>query len=131
MVGIILVTHGELALGFKDAVALILGSNDQFECVSLTSEIGPDLLREKIQEALARVDHGDGVLIMVDLFGGTPCNVALEFTGSCKAQVVTGVNLGMLLESVTLRESGMALGELASAIASSGREGIQCLSLGG
>lgn len=127
MVGLVIAAHGKLAQGFADAVKLIVGYQDQLVWVNLEPEMGPEELQEKITAALAEVDMGDGAIIAVDLFGGTPCNVALTVTAETNSVCLIGINLGMLLEAVSMRVSGANPIEIADKLVELGKEGIQYL----
>jgi PTS system mannose-specific IIA component len=97
MIGTLIVTHGGLARELLAAAREIAGELDQFEAVSLEWGEGPDEARARVRAALARVDSGDGVLILADAFGGTPCNVALSVQDPGRVEVVSGVNLPMVM----------------------------------
>ncbi|HOB35829.1 MAG TPA: PTS sugar transporter subunit IIA [Bacillota bacterium] len=117
--------HGDLARGFGEAIELILGPQEQMAYLNLEPEMGPSELMEKMAAAIASVDSGEGVLICVDLFGGTPCNVALALTAETNSVCLTGINLGMLLEAVTLRGSGEGPISIANKLVETGKGGIQ------
>lgn len=97
MIGTLILTHGGLARELLAAAREIAGELDQFEAVSLEWGDGPEEARDKLREAIARVDTGDGVLILADTYGGTPCNVALSVQAAGKIEVISGVNLPMVM----------------------------------
>jgi len=130
MVGIVIAAHGKLGEGFNDAMSLIVGEQEQIKPLNLDPEMSPEELKERMTAAAGEVDEGDGVLFFVDLFGGTPCNVALELTAEMDAVCIAGINLGMLLEATNLRASGKGLEELAEEIVSIGKEGMRQIKLG-
>jgi len=97
MIGTLILTHGGLARELLAAAREIAGELDQFEAVSLEWGDGPDEARVKLRAAIERVDSGDGVLILADTYGGTPCNVALSVLDPGRVEVVSGVNLPMVM----------------------------------
>lgn len=97
MIGTLILTHGGLARELLAAAREIAGELDQFEAVSLEWGDGPDEASTKVRAAIARVDTGDGVLILADTFGGTPCNVALSLQDPGHVEVISGVNLPMVM----------------------------------
>ncbi len=105
MIGIVIISHGNLAAGFYSSLELFFGDEiTQLEYCCLAAEDKPEDFSKELNNAIKKVDDGSGVIILADLFGGTPANRALyEISDSVK--VVTGVNLAMLLELITLRIS--------------------------
>lgn len=97
MIGTLILTHGGLARELLAAAREISGDLEQFEAVSLEWGDTPDEARAKVRAAIARVDSGQGVLILADTFGGTPCNVALSVQAPGHVEVVSGVNLPMVM----------------------------------
>ena len=97
MIGLVLVTHGRLADEFKAALEHVMGPQKQIEAVTIGAEDDSDLCRSDIIEAVNRVDSGDGVAILTDMFGGTPSNLAISLMKSDKIEVIAGVNLPMLI----------------------------------
>src|SRR3990172_3990195 len=98
MIGVVVVTHCRLAQEFVDTARFIVGELPQVEAVCLDPRAGPEEARAEIEKAIGRVDNGDGVLILTDMFGGTPSNLSLSFLGDGEREVLTGVNLPMLLK---------------------------------
>ncbi len=129
MVGIIVASHGQLAGGFMDALEMIMGPQEKITALALEPEMGPEDYREKLKEAAREMDTPDGVLIMADLFGGTPSNASAYLLDSedPPIEIVTGVNLPMLLEIVNLRSS-MSLGELARNCRELATQSVQVMS---
>jgi len=101
MVGIVLVTHLRLGEELLAVTELIVGKLKQFEAVSIDPTEGVEEITEKISAAIRRVDRGKGILILTDMFGGTPSNISLSFLEEWKIEVITGVNLPMLLKLST------------------------------
>lgn len=124
MVGILVLTHGELGVKFLDTARLIgLTSDEGVLALSIDPTASPDSLRDQVAKAIAKINTGSGVLILTDLFGGTPTNVSLSFLEEGKIEVVTGMNLPMLIKSVNARD-GYDLKGLAELSADAGKENI-------
>lgn len=119
-----MLTHGELGVKFLDTARLIgLTSDERVLALSIDPTASPDSLRDQVAKAIAKVNAGSGVLILTDLFGGTPTNVSLSFLEEGKIEVVTGLNLPMLIKSVNARH-GYDLKGLAQLSADAGKENI-------
>ena len=103
MIGLVLVTHGRLADEFKAALEHVMGPQKQIEAVTIGADDDSDLCRNDIIEAVNRVDSGDGVAILTDMFGGTPSNLAISVMEQTKAEVIAGLNLPMLIKLASLR----------------------------
>ena len=123
MIGVLIVTHQELAQALLSVVDLIMGRQEGMAAVSLDPTLPPETSMEQIKQGLAQVNNGNGVVIFTDMLGGTPSNLSLSFLQEGKVEVVTGVNLPMLMKLAHLRESS-DLGEVAAALRESGRQGI-------
>ena len=122
MIGLVLVTHAGLATALKLSAEMIVGPIEG--CV--TVEVAPDEIADDIMaRVVAAVEsvQSDGAIIMTDLFGGTPSNMAMSFLKEGCIEVITGVNLPMLIEFCSRRER-MAVAELAADLHRTGREGI-------
>jgi mannose PTS system EIIA component len=126
-VGVVIVAHYRLGEEFLQALRLIVPDASGFDAVSIEPKQGVDEMRATIAEAIDRVDRGSGVLILTDMFGGTPSNIALSFLGERRVEVVTGVNLPMLIKLATLRKE-QPLEELASFIKGYGQRNISLAS---
>jgi PTS system mannose-specific IIA component len=123
MIGVLIVTHQELAQALLSVVDLIMGRQEGMAAVSLDPTLPPENSMEQIKQGLTQVNNGDGVVIFTDMLGGTPSNLSLSFLQEGKVEVVTGVNLPMLMKLAHLRENNN-LGEVAAALRESGRQGI-------
>ncbi len=123
MTGLIVITHSRLGRELVNAAEFILGKIEQVETVSVETNIDPDTLRRQLTAALGKVDKGEGVLILTDMFGGTPNNISLAFLAEGKVEVATGVNLPMLIKAATSRQ-GKSLSELARLVCEAGRGAI-------
>jgi len=122
MVGIVVVTHGELAGALVRTGELILGPLEQVIAVGLDPNESDERMFSQIREAKDAADSGDGVLIMVDMFGGTPSNLALRFLDVTQVEVLTGVNLPMILKASG--EPREALLPMAKAVAQAATRNI-------
>jgi len=123
MIGIVIVTHCNLGQELIRAAEFILGKITQAQAVSLDPQDPAERLREKIVAAIAKVDTGQGVIILTDMFGGTPSNISLTFLSEGRVEVVTGVNLPMLIGLSSKRE-GKSLIPLAQEIKNYGLRSI-------
>ena len=103
--GVVVVTHGQLASELLNAAEMIVGDLPGFAAVSIGWQDPVDVAREAIQRAVARVDQGTGVLLLTDMFGGTPSNLGMTFLETDRLEVITGVNLPMLIKLASLRRS--------------------------
>jgi mannose PTS system EIIA component len=97
MIGKLILTHGGLARELLAAAQVISGRLSGFEALSLDWTEGVEEARTKVKLAIERLDQGQGVLILTDMYGGTPCNVALSFLQPGRVEILTGVNLPMVL----------------------------------
>ena len=103
MIGLVLVTHGRLADEFRAALEHVMGPQKQIEAVTIGAEDDSDLCRSDIIEAVNRVDTGDGVAILTDMFGGTPSNLAISAMNGREVEVIAGINLPMLIKLASVR----------------------------
>lgn len=103
MIGMVIVTHGGLATEFRAALEHIVGRQEQLETVSIGPEDEMETRRRELLEAVARVNTGDGVIVLTDMFGGTPSNLAISIMGETKAEVIAGINLPMLVRLAGVR----------------------------
>ena len=127
MLGLLVVTHGGVAEELVASAGRIVGQVERLEAVSIDWNDDVDEATRRISEALRRVDAGQGVLVLTDMFGGTPTNLALSLLEPGRVEIVTGVNLSMLIKFTNLREE-LSLLETADAIAHQARETIQVAS---
>jgi PTS system mannose-specific IIA component len=124
MIGILIVTHGRLAEELRAAVLTIQPAIEQIVAVALAwSETGEDA-RERIAGGLAEADSGDGAVILTDMFGGTPTNLTLSFLKKDRVEIVTGVNLPMVLKCAALQTSGKSVVEIAHLAKDRGQRSI-------
>lgn len=128
MIGVVIVTHYRLAEEFLQALRLIVSEVDHVRAIGLDpTAMSPEEMRAQIDKTLREVDRGSGVLVLVDMFGGTPSNLALAFLEPEKVEVVTGVNLPMLVK-VSRQPEDASLHELAEVARDYGRRNISVAS---
>ncbi len=128
MVGVVVVTHCRLGEELIAAAQLVVGEElKNFQSVSIDPKEGTEEIREKIIAAIRKVESGEGVLILTDMYGGTPSNISLSFLEEKKIEVITGVNLPMLLKLATYQDD-MDLGSLAAFITDYGQKNINLAS---
>ena len=123
MVGGVIVTHGQLANELVSAAEMIVGEIQHVTAVSIGWHDDVDVAREEIERAIQRVDTGSGVLLLTDMFGGTPTNIAASFLGQAPVEIVTGVNLPMVIKLAT-QEEGEQLSDLARRVRDQGQQQI-------
>ena len=126
-IGVLIVTHYRLGEEFLQALRLILPEAPQFEAVSVDPTMSVEEIRSGIAAGLKSADRGEGVLILTDMFGGTPSNMSLSFHDEHQVEVVTGMNLPMLIKLATMREE-KPLDELARFIKAYGQRNISVAS---
>ena len=105
MIGIIIVTHGNLALELKSAMEHILGIQKNIEIISIKSDDDLEIKKSALEESIKKVDEENGVIILTDMFGGTPSNLAISLLKIGKVEIISGVNLPMLIKLIGLRDS--------------------------
>lgn len=105
MIGVVLVSHGRLADELKAATEHVVGPQSSFRTVCISPNDDMELRREEILDAIRSVDLGDGVILLTDMFGGTPSNLAISALDSGKVEVIAGVNLPMLIKLASVRGS--------------------------
>ena len=126
-IGVVIVSHYRLGEEMLQAARLIVPDAPRFFAVGIEPKQRVDEMRAAIAAALEAADQGHGVLVLTDMFGGTPSNVSLSFLGERPIEVVTGVNLPMLIKLATLRES-RSLEDLATFIKEYGQRNISVAS---
>jgi len=103
MIGLVLVTHGRLAVEFRAALEHVVGHQQQIETVSIGPDDDIERRRQDILDAVAEVDTGAGVILLTDMFGGTPSNLAISVMDAGRVEVIAGVNLPMLIKLASVR----------------------------
>ena len=105
MIGMVLVTHGHLATEFRAALEHVVGPQKQIETITIGPEDDMETRRQDILLAISRVDAGGGVVLLTDMFGGTPSNLAISVMNGTAVEVVAGINLPMLIKLASVRDS--------------------------
>jgi PTS system mannose-specific IIA component len=124
MIGILLVTHGRLAEELKAAALTIQPDISRMVAVALEwNQTGEDA-RARIAQGISQADEGDGAVILTDMFGGTPTNLTLSFLQKDRIEIVTGVNLPMVLKCASLQKSGKSVAEVAHLARDRGQRSI-------
>jgi len=125
MIGIVLVGHEHIASEMLAALEHVLGRQSLIRAVDVASDYPPETLRQRLAEDIRSCNAGSGVLVLADMFGGTPCNVALAMMHSGEVEVVSGMNLPALIKAATLRQQPIAVTDLAGQVAEAGRHYIR------
>lgn len=105
MIGLVLVTHGHLAEEFIAATQHVVGPQEDMRAISMGPNDDSEQRRQDILNAVAEVDTGDGVIVLTDLFGGTPSNLAISIMDKAHVEVIAGVNLPMLIKLASVRNT--------------------------
>lgn len=127
MIGVLITTHGNLGSELIKAAELIRGSIKGIIHISIDQSKGVEEIKKEIHSAIKKIDQGRGVIILTDLFGGTPSNISLSFLKEGKVEVITGVNLPMLLKIPDIPQ-GVPLKEFAQAVKDYGVKNISLAS---
>lgn len=128
MVGIVIATHARLGAALIEAAEFILGGPFEYiDFISIDLKEDAEGLRKKIAQGIKKVNNGEGILILTDMFGGTPSNLSLSFLEEGKIEVITGVNLPILIRSLNKRE-GKTLQELSQEVYNYGQKSISLAS---
>jgi len=127
MIGLVIVTHGGLAVEFRQALEHIVGRQEKLETISIGAEDDMALRRREIQDAVRNTDTGDGVIILTDMFGGTPSNLALSIMDEANVEVIAGINLPILVKLASLRTE-VGLPEAVALAREAGRKYIKVAS---
>ena len=127
MIGLVLVTHGCLAEEFVAAMEHVVGHQDQVTPMSIGPEDDMEQRRKDILDAVAEADTGDGVVVLTDMFGGTPSNLAISIMDKANVEVIAGINLPMLIKLASVRVNA-SLEEAVASAQESGRKYINIAS---
>lgn len=111
MIGIVIVTHGKLAEAFVSVTEHVVGKQQQMIAIGIEPEDDAEQARERIVKAIAEANTGDGVVILTDMFGGTPSNLAISVMKADGVEVIAGVNLPMTIKLASLRTKGVSMQE--------------------
>ncbi len=124
MVGVVIAAHGELAQELHRTTTFIMGEVDGMVPLTIDPSEPVEKLQSMIKKAIKEVDDGDGVLVLTDMYGGTPANMALAFLEKDKVEIITGANLPMLIRACQVRSTGAGLKELADTVVEYGKKSI-------
>lgn len=127
MIGLVLVTHGRLATEFVAAMEHVVGPQAGVETICIGPEDDMEVRRADIAAAIGRVEAGRGVILLTDMFGGTPSNLAISLMGGGKIEVIAGINLPMLIRLASVRKT-MGLAAAVEAAQEAGRKYISVAS---
>ncbi len=105
MLGIVLVSHGGLAAEFRAALEHVVGPQKQIECIAIGPEDDIEQRRQDIVSAVRKADSGAGVVVLSDMFGGTPSNLAISIMNGLNIEVIAGINLPMLIKLASVRDT--------------------------
>lgn len=127
MIGVVIVTHGGLAQEFRAALEHVVGRQDKLETLSIGPEDDMEARRAELIAAIARVKSDNGVIVMTDMFGGTPSNLAINVMDETGAEVIAGINLPMLIKLASVRPEAQ-LRQAVAAARDAGRKYISVAS---
>lgn len=128
MIGLVLVTHGRLAEEFVAATEHVVGRQPNTRAVCIGADDDMEMRRKDILTAIGEVDDGSGVILLTDMFGGTPSNLAISVMDKAKVEVIAGMNLPMLIKLASVREDG-DLTEVVALAQAAGRKYINVASI--
>jgi len=129
MIGIVMVGHAHIASQMNEALQHILGEQSLIAAVDITDEKSTEYLSAQLKKKISACDMGDGVLLLADMFGGTPCNIAMGCLQAGHIEVVSGFNLPLLIKAATMRGKVGSVSELATHVVDAGRQYI-CMASG-
>jgi mannose PTS system EIIA component len=127
MIGLVIVTHGGLAIEFRHALEHVVGRQTQLETIAIGPEDDLTQRRQDILDAVKRTNTGNGVIILTDMFGGTPSNLAISVMDEAKAEVIAGINLPILVKLASIR-SEMGLAQAVAMARDAGKKYIKVAS---
>lgn len=127
MIGLLIITHGQLAKELLKAAEFIVGAIEAVECISIDSMKDSKKLRDMIKKKIDSLDQGQGVVVLTDMFGGTPSNLALSFLQKNTVEIVTGINLPMII-AIAHNRQGHSVAEIADMAKSAGQRSISLAS---
>lgn len=127
MIGLVIVTHGRLAAEFVAAMEHVVGKQLQVRAVAIGADDDMEERRNEIADAVGAVESGEGVILLTDMFGGTPSNLAISLLGKGNVEVIAGINLPILIKLASIREA-MPLAEAVVAAQEAGRRYINVAS---
>lgn len=122
MIGVVLIGHERIASEMQAAVEHVVGSQPLMQAIDVMADRDVDKLRRQLEAAVTQCDVGDGVLILADMFGGTPCNVAIASLRPGRVELISGFNLPMAIKAAYLRQSIHNIDELTGKVIEAGRK---------
>ena len=128
MIGMVVVTHGRLAEEFVAAMEHVVGPQSALQAISIGPDDDMEQRRSDIMDAVGHVDEGDGVILLTDMFGGTPSNLAISIMDATKVEVIAGINLPMLIKLASVRATNCTMAEAVVAAQEAGRKYINVAS---
>lgn len=123
MIGILVISHGNLSKGLLSSLSMFYAEEKQIEALSVNCDTNIDCFTKEMGEAIARLDKGEGVIVLADMFGGSPCNSTFGYIGK-NVDVIAGVNFPMLLSAVTYRHTTENRETLVDKLIESSKAGI-------
>ena len=123
MIGILVISHGNLSKGLLSSLSMFYAEEKQIEALSVNCDTNIDSFTKEMGEAIARLDKGEGVIVLADMFGGSPCNSTFGYIGK-NVDVIAGVNFPMLLSAVTYRHTTEDRKTLVDKLIKSSKAGI-------
>ena len=123
MIGILVISHGNLSKGLLSSLSMFYAEEKQIEALSVNCDTNIDSFTKEMGEAIARLDKGEGVIVLADMFGGSPCNSTFGYIGK-NVDVIAGVNFPMLLSAVTYRHTTEDRKTLVDKLIESSKAGI-------
>lgn len=123
MIGILVISHGNLSKGLLSSLSMFYAEEKQIEALSVNCDTNIDCFTKEMGEAIARLDTGEGVIVLADMFGGSPCNSTFGYIGK-NVDVIAGVNFPMLLSAVTYRHTTEDRKTLVDKLIESSKTGI-------
>ena len=124
MIGILVISHGNLSKGLLSSLSMFYAEEKQIEALSVNCDTNIDSFTKEMGEAIARLDKGEGVIVLADMFGGSPCNSTFGYIGK-NVDVIAGVNFPMLLSAVTYRHTTEDRKTLVDKLIESSKAGIK------
>lgn len=128
MIGVVIVTHGRLGREFLSALEHVVGAQEQIRTICIVSDDDTEQRRNEIIESVKDVDDGNGVVILTDMFGGTPSNLAISLMDQGKIEVIAGINLPMLIKLASARQEGGDFHKVIEQACQAGRKYINTVS---
>lgn len=124
MIGLLIVTHGDMADELVNVCFKIIGAREKIDSCSIQWDDDPNESTRKIEKKLKQLDNGKGVLVLTDMFGGTPTNIMISLSKKYNLDIITGVNLPMLIKAATIMANEDELSLFADKIKSQGQKNI-------